>query len=249
MSIKNNPPRRTALVCTVITILVIITIFIPGIIGMDGFDGGFALSFGAGFLAIMGIITVVIYSRLAGRLDHILRQENSLAHWHYSPEEWREYTQTEFIEDKSAKKGIFILIAVITVIVGIVLAIINRDDALLIIAITIGFILFMGLVAFISITYIHWQNRKYHGEAYLTRDGVYLNRQLHIWKGIGTRLEDAIYEDENSAQPRIVFQYSAPGTSSRYYYTARIPVPHGEEGNARKIVAEIVKAHLTQNNT
>jgi hypothetical protein len=244
MNIKHNPQRRTSLMWTGVIVLGIIIIFIPGIIGLDGFNGGFALSFLGGFLAIIGIIAAVIYARLAGALDRITRQENLLAHWKYTPEEWKDYTEREHKEDASSKKGVFILIAVIAVVVGIIFYVIVRDNPLVIVGIVLGIIAVAGLSAYFSTLATYRQNKKYLGEAFIALDGVYLNRQLHIWKGIGNKLEEISYESEYHAQPMIKIDYSSPGRSERYYYTARIPVPPGEEETAHKIVSEIAKAHL-----
>ena len=84
------------------------------------------------------------------------------------------------------------------------------------------------------------------GEVYITLDGLYLNKQLHIWKGLGNSLEAIAFEEEYRAQPRIKVDYSSPARTGRNYYTARVPVPPGQEDVARKIVAEIATAHLSR---
>ena len=104
MDIRNNPPRRTSLIGTGVILVGIIIIFIPSITGMDGFDGGFALSVGGGLVAVTGIITAIIYARLANAVDHILQNKNVLAHWTYSPQEWRQYTEKEHLEDAASKR-------------------------------------------------------------------------------------------------------------------------------------------------
>jgi hypothetical protein len=244
MNLKNNPTRRTALVWTGITATGIFIIFLPGIIGMDGFNGGFALAFGGGFVAILGFIAAIIYFRLATRLDRITRKEDILAHWTYSPGEWKTYTEEEHKEDAADKKGVFIMVMIISVIVGIVFWLVVRDNPLLIAGIILGIIAVTGIAAFTSSWTTYLNNKRRHGEAFIHLDGVYLNRQLHIWKGIGTRLEGAVYEDDGTSLPRIRFDYSAPGRSERYYYSARIPVPPGEEESAKRILSQIAAAHL-----
>ena len=224
----------------------IIIIFIPGIIGLDGFDGGFALSFLGGFVAIIGIIAAIIYARLAGALDRIIKGENILAHWTYTPEQWKEYTEKEQTEDKVGRKGLFIMIAVISIIVGIGFYAVVRDHPVLIAGIILGIIAIAGLSAYFSGLANYRRNKKYLGEAYIALDGVYLNRQLHIWKGIGNRLEDVTYEDPYGPSPRLKFDYSSPGRGDRYYYTARVPIPLGQEEIAHKIVADIAAANLSK---
>ena len=246
ISVNDNPPRRTAWVWAVVTIIAICGIFMPPVLGVDGFDGGFAISTISGFIAIMGTVAVVIYSRLAKAVDRALQGDGVLVHWQYSPEEWQEYTEKEYAEDKAAKKGLFLLVAVIAVIVGIGFVIFN-PDSLPVIAITItAIIMIIGAAAFISARYDHYRNEKFHGEAFITEDGVYLNRRLHLWKGIGNRFEGASLEIANRRQPLLLIEYSALARHGRNYFTVRVPVPEGQGEAAKLVLNEIRAANPTK---
>ena len=243
MDKPNNPLRRTTLIWAGIIVIGAIIVFIPGLIGMDGFNGGFALAGGGVFVGIFGIIGTIIYARLAGRLDQLLKKENQLAHWTYTPEEWRAYTERDYVEDKAGKKGLFILVSVIAVIVGVIFYAIVRNDFLVIFFTILGIIIMCGLAAYLSAASVHRHNRKHQGEAYISQDGVYLNRQAYIWKGMGSRLENAVYEEENIPQPRIKFVISAISNMGRNYYNVRVPVPDGQEQKAMQVIADIRAAH------
>jgi type II secretory pathway pseudopilin PulG len=244
MSLKNNPSRRTAKIWAGIAVLGIIVVFIPWMIGLDGDDGGFALSFLGVFIVLVGIIAAIIYHRLARALDRITRDENILAHWTYSPAEWQEYTEKEQIEDAADRKKLFIMIAVITVLVGLILWAIMREHPEIILFIVLGIIAITGLTAFITARANYRQNKNCQGEARISLDGVSLGRQLHLWKGIGNSLESVVYDDADPSRPRLIFEYSSPARQGRNYYTARVPVPPGQAEAAKKIVAEIAAAHL-----
>jgi len=84
------------------------------------------------------------------------------------------------------------------------------------------------------------------GEVYIALDGAYLNRRLIIWEGLGNKLEDISFEGDYRAQSKIKIEYSAPGEESREYYSARIPVPSGQEELARRLLADIAAAHLVK---
>jgi hypothetical protein len=249
MEIKNNPPRRTAVVWMGIAVLGIIIIFIPGMVGLDGFDGGYALSTGGLFVALTGLIAAFLYFRLAGNVDSIIRSENVLAHWTYSPEEWRQYTDEEHKEDAAAKRGLFMLIAVIAVIVGIIMAIAIGEDFFIIALIILGIIAVAGLAAFFSTIASYRYNRKHHGGVYITPDGVYFNRQMHIWKGMGNRLEGISLGNDGTGLVRLTIVYSALAAYKRNSYTIRIPVPPGQEETAKNIVKQIAGEHLQTNDT
>ncbi len=242
MNIKNNPPRRTSLIWIGIIFVGIIIIFLPSIIGLDGFDGGFALSIVGLLVSITGIIAAVIYARLAGAVDRILQKENVLAHWTYSPQEWYQYTEKEHREDVASKKGLFILISIIAVIVGVILFAIVRENPLIIALIILGIITVTGLSAFLSTTIAYRHNKKYHGEVIIALNGVYFNRQMHVWNEMGNRLESIGLMDDRQGLTIIAIEYSALAAYKRNSYTIRIPVTPGKEKEAQEIVEQISRA-------
>ncbi len=70
--------------------------------------------------------------------------------------------------------------------VGVILFAMYPHDALLDICIILGIIAIIGLTAFLSIQSPYRWNKKHLGEVYIAKDGAYLNRRLHIWRGLGT---------------------------------------------------------------
>jgi uncharacterized membrane protein len=211
---------------------------------MDGFDGGFAIGVGGGFIVMAGIIAAVIYFRLAASLDRILLEKNILAHWTYTPEEWKIYTEIEHKEDAAAKRGLFFMIAIISVIVGIIFFAVERENPLIIALIVLGIIAIAGLAAFFSTLGNYLNNKKHLGEVYISIDGVYLNRQVHVWNCLGNLLEEISYDSPKNQSPRIILTYSAPAKNGRNSYTVRIPIPPGQETAAKNIINRIGKTHL-----
>jgi hypothetical protein len=67
---------------------------------------------------------------------------------------------------------------------------------------------------------------------------------LHTWKSLGGKLEGISVDDKHLGQTIVTFDYSAPGKSNRYYYSARVPVPRGKETEMKSAVAEITRTHL-----
>jgi uncharacterized membrane protein (DUF373 family) len=234
MNMKNNPPLQTTLVWAIITALSLFGIFAPEIFGIKGFDGGFAISFVCIFLAIIGIIVIVIYSGRARLLNRILSGDNILAHWTYSPEEWTKYTEKEYKEEKQSKKGLAIVISAIALLMGIVFFLADNENGIWVLAVMLALIAVIAFTAWFTSWYNHRQNQKYLGETYITEDAVYINRQLHTWRGLGARL-DSVDLNQGAAQLLLQFVYSAPTRTGMQEYTARIPVPKGQEEAAEKI--------------
>jgi amino acid transporter len=244
MQIQHNPPRRSALIWTAIIVVGIFIVFFPNMIGMDGFNGGFALSCLGGFIAMIGIIAAIIYFNLAKSLDRITQKENVLAHWNYSAHEWQKYTEVEHQEDSSMRKNLFLMITAISVVVGFLFWVVVRENPGIIFLLVLGIIAITGFTAWITGLTNYRNNKRNLGEVFIALDGAYLNHQVHIWKGLGNKLEEIAFESQYREQPRIRIEYSSPSRGGRNSYTARIPVPPGQEDLAQMIVDKITAAHL-----
>lgn len=235
---RDNPQRRTAIIWGIITSVAIFAVFAPHIFGMDGMGGGFAISTVSVIVAITGIIVCIIYIRRADALEKLLNGENLLAHWTYTPEEWQRYTDQEFSTQRKEKWALFFVIAIISLVVGIAFFIFDPKAGLWV------FVSMLALVALIAFMawFSAWQNlrlnKKYPGEAYISNDAVYLNRQFHTWKGFGARLESVSLVN-NGGQQMLSFKYSVPSRNGRQRQTVRVPVPRGLEKASAKIANDI----------
>lgn len=232
---KYNPPRRTAIIWGIITALAIFAIFAPHIFGMDDFNGGFAISALSFMVAITGVIVIVVYARRATLLERILGGKKIMAHWTYSQEEWNQYAEKEFQTEKKEKRTLFYMVAGFALFFGILFFIFDRDAGLWVLTSMLGLIALIAFVAWFAAWYDYRQNNKYLGEAYITRDAVYLNRQLHTWRGLGVRLESVILVEKESRQ-LLTFTYSAPTRMGKQEYTIRVPVPREQEKAAEKLI-------------
>lgn len=233
-----NPQRRTASICWILTALFVFVIFAPSIFGMDGPNGGFAISFLSLVAAITMLIVAIMYQGRASALGRIFKGENLLAHWKYDPVEWRAYAEKEYIIEKRDKRNLFYLVAVISLVVGVGFTIAHPDVGWVLLGVFGGLLVFIAILVLFSTRYNYRMNKKYLGEAYITPDGVYLNRQLHLWRGWGASLDAFSYNEEDKF---LAFQYSTPNRTGRADYTVRVPVPAGKEQEARQILASFQK--------
>lgn len=210
---------------------------------MDGFNGGFAISFMSILIAVAGVTGFILYTVMARAVDSALSGENLLAHWKYTPAEWAEYTEKENVENSGAKKGLFIVLLVVSAIVGAGLYIFDPENGRIVLVGLAAVDAFIGIIVYLSVKADYRNNRNNLGEAYLTLNSVYLNHRIHLWKGIGTRLEAAEMETDYRHQPRLKFVYSAMARHGRDHFTVRIPIPAGEEETAKRVLAQIREAH------
>ena len=233
---NNNPPLQTTVVWTIITILAIFGIFAPSVFGIKGFDGGFAISAISILLAIIGIIVVIIYIGRARLLSGIIDGKNVLAHWTYSSDEWRKFTEKEFKEEKQVKKGLFYVISGIALFTGIVFLFIDHRNGIWVLVGMLALIVIMAFVAWFTSMYNYRQNKKFHGQSYITEKAIYLNRQLHTWGGLGDSLDSVEMDKKDNAQTVLIFKYSVITRTVLQQQTVRVPVPTGKENEAEELI-------------
>jgi len=250
MNIKHNPPRRIALILGLVLATGIFFIFLPGILGLHGYSGGFALFFLGGFIIVLGLIAIVTYLQSASLLDQITKKETLLAYWKFNSEDWKQYKEQEPQPDFARERHLFLLIEIMVVAVGLIFGLLVwvkvRGNLYILTAIVLGIIAVTGIAAWIYGRTDYRNTKTNEGEVYISLNGVYINRQVHIWKGLGNQLEDILFENNAPRQSCIKINCSSPGREGRYDYTLRIPVPSGQEDLARKLAADIAAAHLSR---
>ncbi len=229
-----NTARRTMNIWIAVTLLSVFGIFAPSIFGLDGMDGGFAISFACLLLAITAFIVIFMYRGRARAVDKMLEGSNILVRWKYSEGEWAEYTENSYQAEKSGKWGLYLFVMAIAAVVCFFFWIFVEDSGLIMVGVMGGLAVILALTILITTNYDRWQNRRHLGEAIISRDGVYINRLLHLWRGWGARLDGAEY---NRRERMLEFTYSAPSRTGRNYATARVPVPTGAEARAEEILA------------
>ena len=236
---NDNPPRKTAVISLFISLIAVAGFFAPGFLGIDGFDCGFAISFVSLLVVIIGVIVALFYFSLAGRLDRILRGEGVLAHWTYSPEYWREYAQKEYAEEKSEKKGIFIVVCGFALFFGFLFWFLDAEAGFFVFLMMMGLI---GLVAFVwlfSSWYNYKQNLSGIREAFITKDAIYMNKKLYAWRTVLTSFDEVTLRESHSL-PLLVFKYTVTNVrTGPQTYTTRVPIPPGEEETAKEIMRQI----------
>ena len=234
-----NPYKVTSVVFLILTIVFIIVIFLPSILEMDMMKWGYGISFIAIFLSISFIITSGIYASMARRLNGVFTDVNILAHWEYNQEEWAGYYKEEFKKQKSEKWGLFITIAVITVIVGGIFTLTHRDAWKVLVAMFVGLLLLLALVVLISTKNKYSKDRKnIHPEVYISLKGIYLAGEFHVWNFLSSKLEEISFDEHGML---IMVDYSYLTRTGLSHTIVRIPVPLSRLEEAKTIVDKLKK--------
>jgi hypothetical protein len=211
--------------------------FVPVLVGFEGMSGGFAISLVSFFVGVMGLIVAWIYSQLASILSKILRGYGLLFHWTYTPEMWMKYASKEYAEERSEKKGLFIVVSAFALFFGFLFWAIDTEHGFIVFIVMLGLIVACGLAWQLTAWQNYRINKRFLGEAYISKAGVYLNRRLYTWRLLWSSLTKVTLENKHGLS-LLVFEYSAftiPGPQS---YAIRVPIPEGQEEAAKTILKE-----------
>jgi hypothetical protein len=230
-SMKNSQ-RRIVNLWLILMAVFMFCFFLPSIVGLDGFDGGFAMSFTAGFMVIMSLVVIFIYRSRARQLNKILKGEGRITVWQYSQDEWIRFIAADFEDEKKSKKTLFFVVAVIAVVVGILLMISLKDVLALFIA--LGIIPIVAIPAFWAPRARFNKLKNSEPKALIAEKGVIVGKMFHLWVNLGASLDEVKINSE--AEPDMIeFTYSMPTRNGRDVQVARVPVPKGKTEEAIKI--------------
>jgi hypothetical protein len=235
--VSSNPPRTTAIASFAVALFFAVMIFVPGFLGIDGFDGGFAISFVSILIVAVAIIVGIMYLSWAAKLDRILRGEGIIAHWTYTPEFWAKYTEKEYKEEISEKKGLFIIISVIALGCGFFFLAIDPETGLFVFAVMLVLI---GLCAF-AWRFSAWNNHRQNvggvREAFISKDAIYMNKKFYTWKAFLTSF-DGVSIEKTRGMSMLVFKYTNVNKAGAQTYVTRVPIPPGQEEEAKSILEQ-----------
>jgi|ERR1035437_1528758 len=228
-----NTQSRIVNLWYIITLVFLFCVFLPSMLGIDGMNGGFGISFLAGFMVIVGLIVILVYRSRAKQLDKILSGEGRLALWRYTPEEWIRFITRDFEEEKKLKRMLFFLIAGISVVIGIILTL-NYQD-LIFVPIILGLIVVVAIPAIWAPRYRFRKLQHSEAEALIAENGVIVGKMFHLWIKLGASL-DQVSIDMDSDPKILTFKYSMPTRTGRQEEEARVPIPKGQLEEAMRIV-------------
>lgn len=203
--------------------------FLPSLAGIEGMHGGFAIITICGFLFITSLIVIWIFMHRARQLDKMLYNDNHIAWWDIDKTTWERFIVNDFGEDKDRSKGLFIMVSIISIVLGIILSIVFMD--ILMLFICLGIIAMLIIPAF---TFPWFRKRKKMRNPHLviiSENSVYVGGIYFNWDILGARLKDVTVDE--SMQPLMMrFNMSYPARTGIESYEIRMPVPEAKRAEA-----------------
>ncbi|MDT7540100.1 MAG: hypothetical protein QOE33_4 [Acidobacteriota bacterium] len=198
-----------------------------------------------GCFAIAGLITgvtIIFAKRWEAKVVANLRAgQGVLAHWTYTADEWQHYAARE----QARARKLFIIIACVMTVVLLVpftqLMLSSRGgfdrtilEAMLVVSVPIAFV--FAILWVVTVMPTRRLSREAPGEAYISADGALIHDRYYPWTYMMQSLRSVRLEE---GDPSVVeFTWTQPGYRTSQYHSVRIPVPHGREDEARKLIAK-----------
>lgn len=239
-----NPQWRNLIICIAFGLAGMGMIALAAWGAVDMMAGGGALIMLGLLFSISSVPAGIMFYRRARLLDGMLGGSRRLLYWQYEPGFWEQYSYEEEGRDAARKFMLFAIIAVFAILFGTIFAIADPEGGgLIVLAVCIGLIAIIGLTAWISVRWTARRNRKRLGDAYISTEGVYLNRVLHSWHHAGSRLESA--RIVNGPVPVIEIVYSYLSRTGLQTCTVNVPIPCGQMNSAQAAAEELMKSRAS----
>jgi len=233
-----NKPRTTGIIFLVLLFVFIFLMFLPPIIGLEGMNGGFAVSIISLFFAISCFIVAIIYFQLGHKFNKITSGDNLIVHWKYKREDWLKFTEKEYKYEKGKNRMLLLFIGIIAVVVFTVFVLFNPDSLRIMFLVFIGLMALLAIFAFL-VPWLNYKTRKKSSyELYLSKNGAYIGGSFHVWGFLGSKLENAVF---NEKEMQMILNYSYPTRTGTSDETVHIPVPSAEADTAKRAVEKLTE--------
>ncbi|MBN1659048.1 MAG: hypothetical protein JXA93_11625 [Anaerolineae bacterium] len=219
-------------------------VLLPIVAGMDMMEVGFALQCLGVFLVLTGAITALLFGYRARRLQSIFRGEKLLAHWVYTAPQVAAQVARDLESTRQRNRLLLVLVGVFIVACTVPMTIYGYlegegDNMPLFVAIMAGVFVIVAAFALGMPLVQARRARASSHEAFIAENGLYVNGALHTWNA-PLALLDGVSLAEEETVARLVFSLrslSRASATAYQSYTVEVPVPPGEEGRAREIIA------------
>ena len=222
---KTNTQRRAARNMRFMAFFGAFMAISPWIFNIDPMDGGGALLMIGILLALTGLIAYFMFSRRAKLVDDMFEDKNVLAHWRVDGLGWDEFSEED---NKATKSNAWAIWGLITFFFAILTGIFwlfieDPDDANFFVLLMGGIWLFISIFAFIA-TSLRTRKRsnEQNAEVIIAKDGLWLNGESHIWRGLASSLDGVRYRADKAI---LEFSYSFPAQVGRQSVEVWVPVP------------------------
>ena len=168
-----------------------------------------------------------IFRKRSRTIEWMLRDENILACWHFTSEQWEAYENRHGGFKPGGMKPAFFLLSVITIPIFLLLIFSVDEGKTAMVFVMLGLLSMYAVILFLIPWLANRLNQKKDAHVVITPKMILLNKRFINWDSTGTAFTDAIYLNEPYEHLEIVYDYYDPEGPVSQRIT--VPVPNREE--------------------
>jgi len=221
--------------------VVFVLLIIVASISMDGMSGGYAVSFTSFFLMVCAFAVALLFYTRARAMDDILNGKNLLAHWVYPEDETRRSIEREFIDYKESNRALLYVVGGFLVLAIILMLIFGGEPGVETAGMLVGVLIIVAVVSVVAPRLERKRALNTPQDAYITDTGIIYEGRVYPFSSFLLKMDGVSYEKGTAKHPPLlVFSFiQLIGLYILHPSAVSIPVPPGEEENARGIARRL----------
>lgn len=212
-----------------ISLIILLFVFILVIEDSDFKYAGIFLTF---FLSVVFCIITFIFYKRSRTIEKALENNDFIARWKFSQKQWEDFIIKEYNLRKEQKRAMFFFLTIITVIIFLVFIFLINEGKLVMFLVMLGLVSLYAFMAFAVPILIKRFHSKGDAEVMIMKNGILLNKQLHVWNIPTSKFKKAEYSENPFEMIKITYSYY-DRTGPRQY-TVVSPVP--DEKEAKRVI-------------
>ncbi len=230
---RRNGQARAAVAWGAVSAIGMAGALLPLVWEVEGMEGGYALAFGGGVLAVCGAMAAWVFALRARILVRLFSGTGQLAHWTYPESEQAAHADRECAAGRTRNRALFRVIAAVCTAIALLYLLADPDAVGVTLPVLIGSLLLSAAGAELWPRLRRWGRQRGVPEAIVSLEAVYLLGTLHTWTLLGAHIEDC--EVTPGRTPELSISYSPGMLGGRRPASAAVPVPPGEEARASDV--------------
>jgi MFS family permease len=234
---RANPEIAGVVVGVVLLVLGLGLVFGPSLAGADMMRYGYGLGMVGVIVAVIGLVTALMFRSRAVAWARFMAGEDLLVHWRYEPDDWRRYVEAEYTRDRGARLRLLGVTAALMVVVGGAFVLVDPEGGLWVAIVLAGV---LALLAALAVGLPWWRyrrDRESPGEVRIAPNGVWMNGRLNLWDRQGGRLDGATWVE--GEPPQLGLRVSYLSRTGRAEEPVFVPVPRGQEEAGRQVLEQL----------
>ncbi|MDO9326342.1 MAG: hypothetical protein Q7T80_15435 [Methanoregula sp.] len=235
-----NTEWKKVLASLIAAVVFAVTCFIS-YTAIDGMNGGYALAFVSFFLAVSSIAVALHFVHRARVMDVILSDPSPLAHWSYPEEIARASVEREYGEYRERNRIMFYIIGGMLGLVALFFLIFVGDGGPETALILLGLMVILFIVSRIAPGIERQRAMGAPHAGFIAHSGLIYEGTVYPFHSFLVWWHGCTFHEASKKRPAvIIFSFSQlVGRFIIQPFEVTIPVPAGEEENAKRIVQEL----------